>query len=107
VKALILYSITFLFSIALGYETINYCYQKISEQTFCEHHDLDCEENKTESKSSEKTEKEGVFDDLFMDGGLHSDSSIDLAPRQFKLNNLLSSTDYSKMIYSPPELILL
>jgi hypothetical protein len=97
-----------LFFLALSYETVNFCYQKISNRSVCEIQDLDldCEENKTESKSAEKTEKEGVFDDLFMDGHFPI-VSTDLEPRQFKSHNLLSSADYSKMIYSPPEFILL
>lgn len=95
-----------MFSIALCYETIDYCYQSINDQSYCEHHDLDCEENKTESKSSEKTEKEGVFDDLFSDNHFPL-VSIDLEPQKFKFHNRFPSADYSQVIYSPPELILL
>lgn len=93
-----------LFSIALSYETLNYCYQCINDRSFSEIHDLDldCEENKTESKSSEKTEKEGVLDNLSVDDHLFT-ISIDVEPQKFKSHNRFSSADYSKMIYSPPE----
>jgi hypothetical protein len=106
VKNSVLYFIIFLFSTAICYETIEYCYQNISELANCEHHDIDCEENKTESKSSEKSEKEDVFDDMLLDHHLCITLLI-LEQKKIKSHHPFISADYSQAIYSPPELILL
>jgi hypothetical protein len=104
VKHTILYVVVFLFSIALCYETICYCYQKINDNSYCEHTDLDCEENKTESESSEKKEKEktDMFDKLFLDK-IHPSLVANIKQQQFKSHLRFSTNDYSKVIYSPPE----
>ena len=102
-RNLVLYTIVFIFSIAFCYETIDYCYQEMSSRSFCEHHDLDCEESKTGSeKSGEKSEKTDFFDEITLDKD-HLALMTSIRQQVIKSHIHFFTCDYSKIVYSPPE----
>ncbi|MDQ3046711.1 MAG: hypothetical protein M3R27_04115 [Bacteroidota bacterium] len=105
-RNIILYTIITLFSVAFCFETIDYCYEKMNDSTFCQLHDIDCEENESENeKSNEKTEKTDAFEDMLLDKDqLSYITSIKQQAIKSHIHHF--PCDYSKVIYSPPEITL-
>jgi hypothetical protein len=105
-KSVVLILMVSLFSIANGIESIAFLYKQFNPVLVlgvCDF-DCDCEEsNKESEKTNEKTEKLSYFEDL---NSLSDLLSANFSGRKLHQNNRLnfSSSDYSQVVYSPPEL---
>lgn len=66
--------------------------------------DFDCEEkNEGNEKSKEKSEKSDIFDDFYLNNNLIS-QQIELIRIHSKRNHNFSPSDFSQVVYSPPEM---
>jgi hypothetical protein len=101
-KKLTIYSIIALLSVAISFETVNYFFKKMNLVLVIDVEDLDCEEKNSESEKA--TEKFHFINELF-DMACLSLNAIDIAGQNIPQNIHFSSSDYSQVVYSPPEII--
>lgn len=102
-KRIITFILIFIVSFASCYETVK-CFSTSLGITLCSIEDH-CDERNSESKeSSEKEENEKSNDDLYF---THNSPSASLKIKGSKFNQKLnfSSSEYSQVVYSPPEII--
>lgn len=102
-KKAITYLLIFIVSFSYNYEAIEYFTEAIGDSPITWVDDLDCEE-KESKESNEKNEKSEYSDELFLDNSLVS-AYIELIGLGTMQNHNFSSSDYSQVVYSPPELI--
>ncbi|MBL0046557.1 MAG: hypothetical protein IPP32_00430 [Bacteroidetes bacterium] len=104
-KKILLISILLLFTAASSFESIRLLHQKINPIALLDVKDFDCEEKNSESeKSNEKTDKKNAIDDFYAFSKL-SYFTLPQTQKQFHNRINFSSSDYSQVIYSPPELL--
>ena len=104
-KAAISYILVFLIAFAHNFDTIKLVSEAIGQNAIVWVADFDCDEKSEENeKSKEKSEKSDIFDDFYLDNNLIS-QQIELLRIHSKQNTNFSSSDYSQVMYSPPELI--
>jgi hypothetical protein len=104
VQKIVIYSLMFLFSVALSYETISYFSKKISDEFFAEADDYESENDETESNKPD-SEKKNLLEDLY----IHSNPSITANSQSHFThftNPIFSTSDYRKTVFSPPEPIV-
>ena len=93
-------------SIAYNRETINF-FSKVIATSIAQIDDSSCEEKAPESEESEKNEKNektSFSDDLFLNRSLIS-AYTELWNLRSKQYINFSSSDYTQVVYSPPEFI--
>lgn len=107
VKTSISYILVFLISFAYNFDTIKLVSKVIGETSVVWVDDFDCEEksegNENSKEKNEKNEKSDFFDDFYLDNNLIS-GQIELLRIHSKQNHNFSSSDFSQVVYSPPEL---
>lgn len=104
-KAVTTYILVFLIAFAHNFDTIKLVSEAIGQNAIVWVDDFDCDEKSEENeKSKEKSEKSDFFDDFYLDNNLIS-QQIELLRIHSKQNTNFSSSDYSQVVYSPPELI--
>ena len=105
-KNKVTYILIFLVSFAYSYETIEYFSKTIGDTSIVWIDDIPCQEKNSESEeSNEKNEKLNFSDDSYLNSYLiscHTECG-NFCSRQ---NNNFSSSDYSQVVYSPPEMLL-
>ncbi len=104
-KRILLISILLLFTVAGSFETLRLLHLKINPIAQLDVKDFDCEEKNSESeKSNEKSEKKNCIDDFYAFSKLNY-FHLPRAQKQFHTRINFSSSDYSQVIYSPPEFL--
>ncbi len=87
---------------AYNYRTIDHCVKLCRHEIVLNDDDYDCEENGSEKKSEDKTEKKEFLDYALSE---KTQPSLGLSDSQFYIHYalLFLSTDHSKAVYSPPD----
>ena len=106
-KKAIAYILVFLVSFSYNYETIQFFSKAIGNTSISRMDNFDCEEKGTEkedsNEKSEKNEKTGFSEALYFDSDMIS-AQLELVRLHSKKNHNFSSSDFSQVVYSPPEL---
>ena len=105
-KKAVTYILIFLVSFVCSYETVEYFSKTIGDTSIAWVDDIPCQEKSSESEeSNEKNEKKN-FSDVSDISKYITLSHIELGSIGTKQNNNFSSSDYSQVVYSPPEMLL-
>lgn len=103
-KTALTFILVFLIAFAHNYDTIKLVSKAIGQHAVVWVDDFDCEEKSDgKEKSKEKSEKSDIFDDFYLDNNLIS-GQIELIRIHSRQNHNFSSSDFSQVVYSPPEL---
>ena len=89
--------------LAYNFETINH-YFKLTGQSVAYSHDYDCEENNSESKKSDEKNEKKDFSEYLVFNKVHTALIIARLSFIHHSRSFYSSSDYSLVIYSPPDL---
>ena len=104
-KKAVTYILIFLVSFACSYETMEYFSKTIGDTSIAWIDDISCQEKSSESEeSNEKNEKKNFSDDSDLNNYPIS-SHIEPGNFHSKQNSDFSSSDYSQVVYSPPEML--
>lgn len=107
-KKHILYLLIFVVSFAYSYNTIEYLSSILDNNTLAHIDNFCCEEENEESKESSEEGTESNLSDEFLDVRLQNKTSLAQTKRSILIRNQntnFSPSNYSQVIYSPPELI--
>lgn len=103
----IAYILVFLVTFSYNYEGIQYFSKTIGNTSISRMDNFDCEEKGAEkedsNEKSEKNEKTDFSEELYFDSNLIS-AQLQLVRLHSKKNHNFSSSDFSQVVYSPPEL---
>lgn len=105
-KRIVTYLLIFVVSVFYNIETIKYLLKEIGDSSVCCMDDFQCEENDSEESESEKSddEKKLLLDNYFPDNQRFEFYVADNKKTGFSYQKGITSFDYCKEIYSPPEL---
>lgn len=95
-----------LISFAYSYETVEHFSKIIFDNSIILIDDFNTEENSESERSNEKSEKLDFSDDTFLSNKHHNAliaDNIVIGNRGSRQNNIFSSSDHSREIYSPPK----
>ena len=85
-------------------ETVKYLLKKIGDSSICCIDKFQCEENDTEESEKSNDEKKFLSDDYFPDNQHFTFYILECNDLGFSPQKDISSFDFCKEIYSPPEL---
>ena len=105
-KKIVTYLLIFVVSFYYNIETVKYLLKEIGDSSVCCIDDFQCEENDSEESESEKSkdEKKFLIDDYFLDNQGFAFYVAECNNLGFSHQKGISSFDFCKEIYSPPEL---
>jgi hypothetical protein len=102
-KIALAYILIFVVSFIYNYETIVFFSDAIGKIQVSAIDDVDSGKNNPESEEKEKEQKISYLDDLYMSNHIASVTPESCCITD-KHNASFSSSDYSQVVYSPPEL---
>jgi hypothetical protein len=103
-KKVVTYLLLFTVSFAYNIETVKYLLKAIGDSSITCMDDFQCEENDSEEKEESNKEKKNLSDDYFFDNHYFPFLVAENIKSNYKQNKNLTSSDFQKEVYSPPEL---